>query len=102
MQGVIVILICILKAFICALITFLISLFIRLKHFKHILFFILAFSYAVAVNIKHFNFPFETLCWYIFMDIIGTYFGLIFLIALRNMSGCRICDKIRARFGRTS
>lgn len=98
MQWVLIVLSWLIKAFACSLVVFIIDLVKELGKFKHYLFFTFAFALALYTNIKHADQGVIKMFLYVFLEIIGIYIGLFILISIRNMSGCRLCDKIRSRF----
>lgn len=98
MQWVLIVLAWLFKAFVCSLVVFIIDLIKELGKFKHYLFFAFAFAFALFANIRHAEYGIIKMFLYVFLEIIGIYIGLFILISIRNMSGCRLCDKIRSRF----
>ena len=97
--------ICVARAFFCALPGFIIDLFVDLGAKKHYLFLALALASSVYASSHLANTTaLGTLFVYILVDLFGVYFGLFFLIALKNMGRkfglCKVCDKIKARLRR--
>lgn len=101
MSWIIIILVWIFKAFVCSLVVFIIDLIRELGKFKHYLFFAFALCFSVFANIQHSEYDILKMFLYVFLEIVGIYFGLFILIAIKNMSGCTMCDKIRAKFRKT-